>query len=141
MIWVGAEAIAFGQVEPLVAAPAHGAVASFYGVVRDHSASGLVLALEYEAYAAMAERVLEQIVQEARARWPVGRVAVLHRVGELAVGEISVAIGVGSAHRGEAFAACAFLIDQIKLRAPIWKREVGEGGASWVQGAGWNAQI
>ena len=132
MVRVDGAVIAFGELEALVRAPGHGAVVSFYGVVRDHGSTGATEQLQYEAYVAMAEREVARIAAEARERWGVGQLAVAHRIGWLAVGQISVGIAVGSAHRAEAFAACEFVIDQIKLRVPIWKREVGPDGAHWA---------
>ena len=112
----------------------NGAIVTFSGVVRDHSGNVRTDHLEYEAYAAMAEKVLEEIGSEAMAEWAVEDVAVLHRVGRVEIGEISVLISVGSAHRSEAFKACNYIIDQLKERAPIWKKEVGKDGAYWVEG-------
>jgi len=132
MVRVSPAPISYGQLEALVARPADGAVVSFYGVVRDHSGDLQVEALEYEAYVPMAERELTGIVEEARQRWDAGQIAVLHRIGHLRVGEISVAIAVGAEHRAAAFGACSFVIEAIKSRVPVWKREIGPQGARWV---------
>lgn len=118
----------------VVREPSDGAVVTFSGVVRDHSGETPTSFLEYEAYAPMAERKMAELAQEARDRWPVGRIAILHRVGRLEIGAISVLIGVASPHRAEAFAACAFLIDRFKEVVPVWKKEVGPGGQYWVEG-------
>jgi molybdopterin synthase catalytic subunit len=112
----------------------NGAVVTFSGVVRNHSGSTKTAHLIYEAYAQMAERVMAEIGSEAMTKWGVDDVAVLHRVGQVEIGEISVLISVGSPHRGEAFKSCNYIIDQLKERVPIWKKEVGEDGAYWVEG-------
>jgi molybdopterin synthase catalytic subunit len=113
----------------------HGAVASFLGVVRGTNAGRTVTHLEYEAYEPMAVRVFERIRSEAAERWPEAIVAVHHRTGRLAIGEASVAIAVGSPHRGEAFAACRYVIERVKQIAPVWKHEFFEGGDTWIEGA------
>lgn len=113
----------------------HGAVVTFSGVVRDHSASGMrTTCLVYEAYAPMAEKVMAEIAAEAEARWPVGGIAVVHRVGRLQVGETAVVVAVSSEHRSAAFAACQYVIDSLKGRAPIWKKEISEDEESWAGG-------
>ena len=92
-----------------------------------------MLFLEYEAYAGMAERELKRIAAEAIARFAVTKVAIVHRVGRVEVGEASVAIAVSAPHRGPAMDACRFVIDTLKASVPIWKREHFEGGAVWVE--------
>ena len=110
-----------------------GAVASFVGFVRDHDHGRRVLKLHYECYRSMAEKMLEDLVLETKRRWPVDEVRILHRIGTLEVGEAAVAITVSSAHRAEAFEACRFVIEEIKKRVPIWKKEIFEDGTSeWV---------
>ncbi len=111
-----------------------GAVCLFVGAVRDHSEGGSVVKLEYQAYASMAEAEMKRIVDEIAAEVPGTRLAVVHRTGMLAVGEIAVVCASSAAHRAEAFRACRALIDRVKARAPIWKREYGPEGAHWV---GW----
>ena len=91
--------------------------------------------LEYEAYKPMAIRVMEQLEREARTRWPLVNVVMIHRIGRVPVTEASVAIGVAAAHRAEAFEACRFLIDRLKSEVPIWKREHFEDGTSEWSGA------
>jgi molybdopterin synthase catalytic subunit len=110
-----------------------GAVVTFVGVVRrrGHHLDDVVR-LEYEAYVEMAESVLSDIADEIEREWPSTRVAIHHRVGSLTVGETAVAIAVSAAHRAPAFEACRAAIDRIKMRAPIWKKEVGESGEAWV---------
>jgi molybdopterin synthase catalytic subunit len=117
-------------------APADGALCLFVGVVRDHHQGRRVLRLEYEAYEEMALPLLERIEEEARQRFPVSRVRVVHRLGSLEVGEASVAVAVTAAHRAEAFAACHWAIDTLKATVPIWKKEYGEAGAVWMEGPG-----
>jgi molybdopterin synthase catalytic subunit len=115
-----------------VEAPDRGAVASFLGLVRDHHAGREVTRLEYSAYAPMAEAECARIVSEAEGRWPV-RVALAHRIGALEIGEAAVAIAAAGAHRDEAFAACRFVIAEVKRRVPIWKKEFyTDGTIEWV---------
>jgi molybdopterin synthase catalytic subunit len=116
-----------------LADPACGGYASFEGWVRDHNEGRRVLRLEYEAYEALAVKEGERIVAEALERFGVRRVACVHRVGDLAIGEVAVWVGVSAAHRDEAFAACRYVIDEVKHRLPIWKKEHYPGGDSgWV---------
>lgn len=119
------------------AVPGAGAVVSFSGIVRDHAEGRTdVTALTYEAYEPEAVRVMTEIVAAARVRWPeVERVAVLHRVGRLALSESSVVVVVSSPHRGDAFDAARFCIDTLKETVPIWKREHHAGGDDWGTGA------
>jgi len=118
-----------------VEAPDRGAVTSFLGLVRDHHGGREVTRLEYSAYAPMAEAECARIVAEAEARWPV-RVALEHRIGALEIGDAAVAIAAGAAHREESFAACRFVIEEVKRRVPIWKKEFyRDGSVEWV-GAG-----
>jgi molybdopterin synthase catalytic subunit len=122
------------EVSANVAHGGAGAVCVFAGTVRNHSEGREVTRLEYQAYAPMAVREMQRIVEELRGAHPDARLAVIHRVGSLAVGELAVACAASAPHRDEAFAVCRALIDQIKARVPIWKREVGPDGAAWV---GW----
>jgi molybdopterin synthase catalytic subunit len=114
--------------------PGAGGVAVFIGVVREVSDGRAVTRLEYSAYEAMAKRELEAILRELEAETPGVRVGVSHRIGSLAVGETAVVCAASAPHRGEALTACRELIERIKARVPIWKREWGPDGASWV---GW----
>jgi molybdopterin synthase catalytic subunit len=111
-----------------------GAVALFFGVVRNNSMGRRVLYLEYDAYPEMAQKVMRQIAQEAMARWPLTEVAMQHRTGRLEIGETSLLIAVSAPHRKEAFEACRHLVDRFKQVVPIWKKEVFEGGEVWVEG-------
>jgi len=112
----------------------HGAVVTFAGVVRDHSGETKTQFLEYEAYADMAEKKMAEIGAEVNEKWGIEQIAILHRIGRLEIGEISVLIAVASPHRAEAIHACHYAIDRLKEIVPIWKKEVGEDGAFWVEG-------
>ncbi|HEU4751330.1 MAG TPA: molybdenum cofactor biosynthesis protein MoaE [Acidimicrobiia bacterium] len=119
-----------------VARPTAGAIVLFLGTARDHSGDRTgITDLEYEAYPEMVEVKLAEVVTDALSRWDLQVVLVEHRVGMVAVGDPSVAVAVAAAHRGEAFAAGQFLIDQLKSRVPIWKKEHWAGGGNWVKGA------
>ena len=113
-----------------------GAVSVFLGTVRNVNAGRRVLFLEYEAYGGMAEREMERIVAEAVARFGVTKVAIVHRVGRVEIGEASVVIAVAAAHRAAAMEACRFVIDTLKTSVPIWKREQFDDGAVWIEGPG-----
>lgn len=127
-----------GVIDPtsLIAAvsrPDCGAIVLFLGTVRDLTGDDLTVALDYEAYPAMAEKVLTQIEGEARRQWPIRELAMVHRLGRLDVTDISVAIAVSSPHRADAFEASRFIMDRIKQVAPIWKRDHRPDGTSeWV---------
>ncbi|NNG16381.1 MAG: molybdenum cofactor biosynthesis protein MoaE [Gemmatimonadales bacterium] len=115
-----------------VVSPERGGVATFTGVVRNHHDGRSVLRLEYSAYDAMAEAECARIVSEAERQWPV-RVALEHRTGHLEVGDAAVMIAAAGAHRQEAFDACRYVIEEVKRRVPIWKREhFADGTMSWV---------
>lgn len=117
-----------------VSHPESGAVVLFLGTVRNHSPGKTdVSHLEYEAYDELVVPKIREIVAEARDRWPIRKAAALHRTGDLAVGEVSVAVAASSSHRKDAFAAGRYLIDELKSRAPIWKKEHWPGGAEWVR--------
>jgi molybdopterin synthase catalytic subunit len=118
-----------------VSHPEAGAVASFLGTVREENVGKRVLAVEYHAYPAMAERILGQIGEEVtRAYGPV-KIAIFHRVGRLRVGEVSVVIAVGAAHRHEALGAVAYAIERVKQAVPIWKKEHYRDGSVWLEPA------
>jgi molybdopterin synthase catalytic subunit len=118
-----------------VTAPERGGVTLFAGTVRGVTGDLSTDYLEYEAYAEMAEPALAGIAAEAQARWPeISAVSVIHRVGRLEVGEVSVVVAVAAAHRRDTFDACHYIIDRVKQIAPIWKKEVGSDGAVWVEG-------
>lgn len=114
--------------------PDAGAIVLFLGTVRDHSEGHPgVTHLEYEAYSEVVEAKIQEIVDETRSRWDIGSVAALHRIGSLGVGDESVGVAVSAGHRPEAFEAARHLIDELKSRAPIWKKEHWDGGAEWVR--------
>jgi molybdopterin synthase catalytic subunit len=126
--------IDLAEVVSEVAHPGAGGIATFVGVVRRENAGKEVIRLEYEAYDAMAERELESILAELEAEIGGVRVAALHRTGVLEIGDVAVVCAASAPHRDEAFTACRLLIDRIKARVPIWKREHATGGAEWL---GW----
>ena len=118
-----------------VRCPAAGAVVLFMGTVREMTAGRQTAALEYECYREMAEKKLVQLAAEAQTRWPLLGCAIVHRLGQVRVGETSVAIAVGAAHRREAFEAGQWLIDRIKELVPIWKKEqYADGTSAWIHG-------
>lgn len=114
--------------------PHHGAVLTFAGTVRDNTDGQRTLRLEYEAYAEMAEKKMREVGAEIREKWGIEDVAMLHRVGVLEIGEISILIAVATPHRKAAFEACSYAIDRVKQVVPVWKKEIGEDGAEWVEG-------
>ena len=122
-----------GQLRQLLLHPGCGGCVVFEGWVRDHNDGRRVLRLEYEAFAPLALREGQRILDEARERFGVERAFCAHRVGSLAIGELAVWTGVSAAHRGETFEACRYIIDQVKHRVPIWKKEHYQSGDSgWV---------
>jgi molybdopterin synthase catalytic subunit len=115
---------------------ADGAVVLFVGTVRDHSDGRRVTGLHYECYPEMADAELGKIAREAVSRWEVGRVVVEHRVGDLEIGEASVAVAVAAPHRAPCFEACRYVMEAIKERLPVWKREAyADGAETWVEGS------
>ncbi|MFL5403777.1 MAG: molybdenum cofactor biosynthesis protein MoaE [Gemmatimonadales bacterium] len=132
MAYLVSEPIELGPLLKQVESPERGGVTSFLGTVRNHHAGRTVVRLDYSAYSPMAEVECERIVQEAESRWEVA-VALRHRIGQLAIGDTAVAIAAASAHRDEAFLACRYVIEELKRRVPIWKREVyADGTVEWV---------
>jgi molybdopterin synthase catalytic subunit len=109
-----------------------GAIATFTGTTRIHSRERTVTHLEYEAYEGMAERVMAEIAEGLHARYDLNAVAIHHRIGHVGIGETSVVIAVSAAHREAALAACKDAIDELKERAPLWKKEIYEGGEQWI---------
>ncbi len=125
-----AEAVAF------VGDPAAGGTCVFVGTVRDHSDAGAVTALRYEAWQDLAVRRLEEIAGEILEKWPICRVALVHRQGRLDVGEVSVVVACSAPHRSEAFEACRHGIERLKEDVPIWKKEeLTSGESRWVMGS------
>jgi molybdopterin synthase catalytic subunit len=131
---IRSEALSVDEATTAVSHTSAGAIATFVGVVRDHNEGRAVTLLEYEAYGTMAEAELGRIEQEITAEMPGVRVFATHRIGALKVGDAAVVCAASAPHRGEAFRACRELIDRIKARLPIWKREHGPAGPYWV---GW----
>lgn len=120
------------EVTRAVADPAAGAIATFQGVTRNHNDGRQVTGLAYEAYPDMAVREMERIGAEARSRWDIHRIAIVHRIGTVPIGEASVVIAVSASHRRAAFEACHFAIDRLKEVVPIWKKESFQGGEVWI---------
>lgn len=110
-----------------------GALASFVGLVRDVNEGAAVAGLTLEHYPGMTEKAIAAVIEEARGRWDVIDCTVIHRIGELRPGDQIVLVAVASAHRGDAFAACEFVMDYLKTRAPFWKKEQTPAGAHWVE--------
>lgn len=111
-----------------------GAIAVFDGVVRNNADGKKVLRMEYEAHKEMAENMMKELAEKTMKKYPVLGVAIQHRTGMLEIGESSVTIAVSSAHRAEAFEACRYVIDTLKVTFPIWKKEYFEEGSNWVKG-------
>lgn len=132
MFLISDKPIALDHLFAEVRDPDAGAIATFLGTTRRTNRGRNVLKLEYEAYREMAESELRRIGDEAARRWQICRVAIVHRVGEVPLGEASVAIAVSAPHRAEAIHACHFAIDRLKHVAPIWKKEYFEGGEVWI---------
>lgn len=135
-IRVGEEAIDPAALVAEVGRPDSGATVLFLGTVRDHSnGRDGVTHLDYEVYEDFVESKIGEVVAEAAGKWPVLAVVVEHRSGEVMLGETSVAVAVATAHRKDAFAAAEYIIDELKARAPIWKKEHRPGGAEWSRGS------
>lgn len=118
-----------------IADPAHGAMDMFVGTVRDHHEGRAVTGITYDVHEMLAQKILQAICEEARQQWPQTCYYAAHFHGELSVGGISVLIAVGSAHRAESFAACRYVIEEIKKRLPVWKQEhYAEGKSGWLPG-------
>jgi molybdopterin synthase catalytic subunit len=134
---ITADALPVAEVAQWVVRPGCGAFVVFAGTVRDHAEGRPgVVALAYEAYVEQAEARLRALADEARRQWPaIGRIALLHRVGELAVGDVSVVVAVSAPHRAESFEAARWCIDTLKATLPIWKRETWADGVDWGTGA------
>jgi molybdopterin synthase catalytic subunit len=126
------EALSLDEAVREVASDDAGAIATFIGTTRAHSRGRDVVHLEYEAYEGMAEQTMAEIADELKARYDLLAVAIHHRVGVVEIGGTSVVIAVSSAHRGDALAACRDAIDALKLRVPLWKKEIYEGGEEWI---------
>jgi molybdopterin synthase catalytic subunit len=133
MIRLTTETIDHAALTEQVRRPGCGAVVTFLGTVRDLTDGRVTVALDYEAYPGMAEKKLAEIEADTRARWPVGDIVLVHRLGRLDVGEVSVAVAVSCPHRAQAFEACRHAIDRLKEIVPIWKKENWDDGTTeWV---------
>jgi molybdopterin synthase catalytic subunit len=117
-----------------VGSPAAGAITVFLGVVRDNNLGRRVQYLEYDAYPSMAEKVMRELAEEAKERFGLEDCAVLHRTGRLEIGEASLLIAVSCGHRAESFEAGHWLVNEIKKKVPVWKKEVWEDGEAWIEG-------
>ena len=123
----------FAAVTDRVRSDLAGAVCLFLGTVREMTGDRRTSSLDYEAYPGMAVKKMEELEAECRRRWPVIEVAIVHRVGHLELGEVSVAVAVSTPHRGDSFDACRWLIDTLKEVVPIWKKETwADGSEEWV---------
>ncbi len=136
LVRITVEPIGADEAVAFVADPGAGATCVFLGTVRDRSEDGEVTGLTYEAWDELATRRLGELAAEMFQRWPLRKVALLHRSGELAVGEVSVVVACSAPHRAEAFEACRHGIEQLKRDVPIWKKEhLRSGESSWVMGS------
>ena len=120
------------ELTDFVADPGAGATTTFVGTTRNTNDGRQVVRLEYECYPGMAEKEMVKVAAEALARWPIKKIAIMHRLGRVDIGEASVAIAVSSGHRHAAFEACHYAINQLKETVPIWKKELYEGGELWI---------
>ena len=132
MYEIVAHPIEAAAVTAAVADAGTGATVTFIGTTRDHNDDRRVTRLEYEAYPEMAIAEMRKIGETAKQRWPIARVAIVHRIGVVPIGEASVVIAVSASHRRAAFEACHFAIDRLKEVVPIWKKEHFEGGEIWI---------
>ncbi|MFZ1789726.1 MAG: molybdenum cofactor biosynthesis protein MoaE [Saprospiraceae bacterium] len=125
-------ALSSEQALAFVEDPTAGGIVTFVGNVRNHSQGKEVHYLEFEAYEAMAIKVMDEIAQEMRAKFPIHKIYTAHRLGKVSIGESAVIIAVSASHRAEAFDATEYMIDQLKARVPIWKKEYWVDGSHWV---------
>jgi len=133
MIRLTSDPIDYTELTESVRSTASGAVVLFLGTVRELTDGRQTVALDYDAYGPMAEVKLQELETEARERWPIDQLAIVHRVGHLELGEVSVAVAVSCPHRHDAFEAARFLIDTLKVTVPIWKKENwSDGTTEWV---------
>lgn len=136
LVRITPDAVTADEALTFVSDPGAGGTCVFLGTVRDRSDAGEVSGLRYEAWDELATRRLEELGDELLATWPVRRVALVHRTGDLAVGEVSVIVACSSPHRAEAFEACRHGIERLKAEVPIWKKEIlASGEAEWVMGS------
>jgi molybdopterin synthase catalytic subunit len=131
-IAIRTDAFTVAEIESLVANPKNGAICSFSGLVRDNSHSKTVTALEYDCYTPMAEKLMREIADDIAREFPINRLAMVHRIGKMSVGELVVVVSCGAAHRDAAFQAARAGIDRLKMTVPIWKKEYFTDGSHWV---------
>jgi len=124
--------INLAELVEFVTDPGAGAIATFVGTTRNNNEGRKVIALDYDGYPEMAEKELRRIGADAKTKWPICRMAIVHRLGPVQITEASVIIAVSAGHRDAAFAACRFAIEEIKKTVPIWKKELYEGGEVWI---------
>src|SRR5512135_2299393 len=139
MAYITARPIDVASVLADIATAESGGIDLFIGAVRNTSDGNKVRRLEYTAYVPMAEKLMGEIEREIRARWPVHRVILIHRIGMLEIGEIAVVTAVSAAHRDAAFRACRYAIDTVKATVPIWKKEFLDEGEVWAEGSAGHA--
>ncbi len=132
MFCVTQKAINLQELVEYVTDPEAGAIATFIGTTRNNNEGRKVISLDYEAYPEMAEKELARLGEEAKIKWNIQRMAIVHRIGPVQITEPSVIIAVSAAHRSDAFEACRFAIEEIKKSIPIWKKEIFEGGEVWI---------
>jgi molybdopterin synthase catalytic subunit len=132
MIALTEQPISIAEVIEAAQSDQAGAVDVFIGTVRNYSLEKKVVGLEYEAYDKMALKIMGEIAEQVKARWPVKKIAMVHRKGTLQIGEVAVVVAVSTPHRKEAFEACQYTIDTLKQTVPIWKKEIYENGETWV---------
>ena len=136
LVRVSADPLSVDEALAFVADPGTGGTCVFVGTVRDHSTAGGVTGLRYEAWDELATRRLDEIVAELFEKWPVHKVAILHRTGDLTIGDASVVIACSAPHRADAFEACRHAIERLKEDVPIWKKEaLVSGDTHWVMGS------
>ena len=134
LIRVTADVLTAQDAIAAVETPAAGAINVFLGVVRDNNLGRNVGFLEYDAYPEMAERVMRQLAEEAKTKFRLEDCAVLHRTGRLEIGETSLVVAIASGHRAESFEAGHWLVNEIKKKVPVWKKEVWDDGEAWIEG-------
>lgn len=132
MFRITRKAIGVQELVDFVTDPEAGAIVTFIGTTRNNNDGRRVIALDYEAYPEMAEKELARLGEEAKKRWNIQHMAIVHRIGPVQITEPSVIIAVSAAHRRDAFEACRFAIEEIKKSVPIWKKELFEGGEVWI---------
>jgi molybdopterin synthase catalytic subunit len=136
LIKLQAEPIEVADLIAAVSSPGEGAIALFLGTVRDNNRGRRVIALEYQAFDEMALREMTAVAKDAAERFGLFKVALVHRTGRLDIGEVAVGVAVAAPHRKQSFDGCRFVIDELKVRVPIWKKEFYEGGSVWLEGGG-----